>query len=182
MGGPVFWPCWLFGLRHPRTGAYRLLRGVRSSCQNGSFQESSRWRIFTDTSTTSVLVCTVSYICLPPPQESLQDQQVGLPQDPMKSLLFPWVLVHTRICVHPPRVESLFPPVLWSSCTQALLTFKAKYSGGSFSQCQTPRLMWGSEHSLLWENFCDIIVLQFVGHPPRGYEIWLYHECTPLTI
>ena len=45
----------------------------------------------------------------------------------------PWVPVQVKSCVHPPRMESLFPPVLWSSCTQALLAFKAKCSGGSFS-------------------------------------------------
>ena len=56
---------------------------------------------------------------------------------------------------------------------------------GSSSQCQTPRLgnlVWGSELSFLWENFCGIIILQFVGHPPRLYGIWLYCECTPPTI
>ena len=30
MGGAVFSVCWLFGLRHPRTGAYKLLGGARS--------------------------------------------------------------------------------------------------------------------------------------------------------
>ena len=33
--------------------------------------------------------------------------------------------------------------------------------------CQTPRpgsLMWGSELSLLWDNLCTIIILQFVGY------------------
>ena len=40
----------------------------------------------------------------------------------------------------------------------------------------------GSELSLLWENFCDIIILQFVGHPPGWYGIWLYCECAPPTI
>ena len=36
----------------------------------------------------------------------------------------PWVLVHTLLCVCPPRVESLFPPVLSKSCNQILLAFK----------------------------------------------------------
>ena len=62
-----------------------------------------------------------------------------------------------------PRLESLFFPVLWSSCDQ-----KAnKCSGGSSSWCQTHRLgslMWGSELSLPWENFCDGIIFQFLGH------------------
>ena len=32
----------------------------------------------------------------------------------------PWILVQTKSYVHPPRVESLFPPALWNCCTQAL--------------------------------------------------------------
>ena len=45
----------------------------------------------------------------------------------------PWVPVHVKSCVHLPRVKSLFPPVLCSSCTQASLAFKAKCFGGSSS-------------------------------------------------
>ena len=33
----------------------------------------------------------------PPPNETLQDQQVGLAQDHMKSLLLPWILGHMEI-------------------------------------------------------------------------------------
>ena len=67
-------------------------------------------------------------------------------------LAFPWDSVHVKPCVHPPRVEFLFPPVLWSSCALVLLAFSAKCSRGSSSQCQTPRLgnlMWELELSLL---------------------------------
>ena len=168
-------------MRHPSTEAYKLLGGARSWCQNDGFQESSHWWIFPGTSATSVLVSTVSHSYPLPPQETLQDQQLGLAQAPSSHCFFPWVLVCTRPCVHPPRMESLFPSVLWTSCNQAPL-------GGSevsSSWCQTPRLgelTWGSELSLLWENFCDIIVLQFVDCPPGGYGIWLYHKCTPPTI
>ena len=49
-----------------------------------------------------------------PLQETLQEQQVGLAQAPMKSLLLSLVPVWTRPCVQSPRVESLFPQVLWS--------------------------------------------------------------------
>ena len=86
----------------------------------------------------------------------------------------PLVLLHTRVGVSPPRVESLSPPVLWKSCDQTQLAFKARFSGDSSSCCQTPRLgslTWGSELSLLWDNFCGIIVFQFVGRPPGGYGI-----------
>ena len=41
--------------------------------------------------------------------------------------------------------------------------------------------MWGSELTLLWENLCDIIILQVVGHPPSGYGIWFYCKSAPPT-
>ena len=38
---------------------------------------------------------------------------------------FPWVPIYTLLCVLcPPRVESLFPPVLSKSCSQIPLAFK----------------------------------------------------------
>ena len=37
---------------------------------------------------------------------------------------FPWVLIRTLLCVCPPRVESLFPPVLSKSGNQISLAFK----------------------------------------------------------
>ena len=86
----------------------------------------------------------------------------------------PWVPVHMKPCVHPPRVESLFPPVVWSSCTQVPLAFKPKCSEGSSSQCQTPRLeslTWGSDLSLLWENLCDIIIFQLLVSHPVGMAL-----------
>ena len=64
----------------------------------------------------------------------------------------PWDPVHVKVCVRLLRMGSPFPPVLWSSCTQAPLAFNARCSRGSFSQCQIPTresLMWGSELSLL---------------------------------
>ena len=87
---------------------------------------------------------------------------------------FPWVLVHTLLCVCHPRVESLFPPVMSKSCNQIPLAFKVPFSGDSSSHCRTPRLeslMWGSEPSLKWVDSCGIIVLQFVSCSPRGYGI-----------
>ena len=93
--------------------------------------------------------------------------------------------MHTLLCVCPPRVESLFPPVLSKSWNQILLAFKVLFSGNSSSCCQTPRLgslMSGSEPLLQWVDFCGISVLQFVGHPPSSYGIWLYCDCTPPSI
>ena len=44
----------------------------------------------------------------------------------------PWVPGKLKTCVHPPSAhkESLFPLVLWGSCTQTFLAFKAKCCGG----------------------------------------------------
>jgi len=41
----------------------------------------------------------------------------------------PWVLVHARFCLCSPRVESLFPPVLWKSYSPILLSFKFTFPG-----------------------------------------------------
>ena len=97
----------------------------------------------------------------------------------------PWVLMHTLLCVCPPRVESLFPPVLSKSCNQIPLALKVWFSGKSSSNCWAPRLgslTWGSEPSFQWVDCCGIIVLQFVSHPPSGYRIWFYCDCAPPTI
>ena len=96
-----------------------------------------------------------------------------------------WVLMYVKSSVCPPRVEFLFLPVLWSSCTQVLLTFKSKCSWDSSSQWQSLWLgsvIQGSKLSLLCENLCDIIIFQLLGYPPNTYEIWLCHESTPPTI
>ena len=91
----------------------------------------------------------------------------------------------TLLCVCPPRVESLFPPVLSKSCNQIPLGFKVWFSRNSSSHCRTPRLgslTWGSEPPLQWVDFCGISVLQSVSHPPSSYGIWFYCDCAPPTI
>ena len=96
-----------------------------------------------------------------------------------------WVLMHTLLCMCPPRVESLFSAILSKSCNQILLAFKVWFSRNSSSCCRTPRLgslTWGSEASLQWVDFCGIIVLQFVIHPLSGYGIWFYCDCAPPTV
>ena len=95
---------------------------------------------------------------------------------------FPCIPMCTLLCVCPPRVESLFPPVLSKSCNQIPLAFKVWFSRNSSSRCWTPRLgsvTWGSDPSLQWVDFCGISVLQFVSHTPssygiRFYQIWLH--------
>ena len=93
--------------------------------------------------------------------------------------------MHILLCVWPPRVESLFPPVLSKSCNQIPLAFKVWFSRKSSSRCWTPRfgsLMWAWEPSLQWVDFCCISVLQFVSHSPSSYRIWFYHDCTRPTV
>ena len=97
---------------------------------------------------------------------------------------FPWVLVHTLLCVCPASMESLLPPVLLKSCNQIPLAFKVQFSGDSCSHCQTPSLgslMWGSEPSLQWVDFCGIIVLQLDSPTQRLWDL-IFHDCTPPTI
>ena len=126
---------------------------------------------------------TVSLGCSPLLQETLQDQQVGLVWAHMRPQLILIGLGVTRPCIQPPRVEFLLPPVLWNCQDQTPLAFKARFSGGFSSYCQIPRLgnlTWGSELSLWCENFCGVIVFQFVGHSSE-YGICFYPDCAPST-
>ena len=98
---------------------------------------------------------------------------------------FPWVPMCTLLCVCPPRVESLFPPVLLKSCNQIPLAFEVWFSWNSSSRCRTPRLgslTWGSKPSLHWVDFCGVSVLQFLSHTPGSYGIWFYCDCAPPSV
>ena len=93
--------------------------------------------------------------------------------------------MHRLLCVCPPGVESLFPPVLSKSYNQIPLAFKVWFSRNSSSCCQTPRLgslTWGSEPSLQWVDFYGISVLQSVSAQPNSYGIWFYCDWAPPTI
>ena len=93
--------------------------------------------------------------------------------------------MRTLLCVCPPRVEPLFPPVLSKSYNQIPLVFKVWFSRNSSSRCQAPRLgslTCGSKPSLQWVDFCGISVLQSVSHPPSSYGIWFYCDSAPPTI
>ena len=97
---------------------------------------------------------------LPPQQARFTSVFSGCPPrtlasfdpDSYRDFALPWDPVHVKVCVCLLRMGSPFPPVPWSSCTQAPLAFNARCSRGSFSQCQIPTcgyLIWGSELSLL---------------------------------
>ena len=91
---------------------------------------------------------------------------------------------HEILCVPFKNGESLFSPVLWSSCTWAQLAFNAGYSRGSLSQCQIPRcgdLTRGWELSFLMQ----VYVIQLLSSLWAAHQhIWgcIYHIITPLTI
>ena len=73
--------------------------------------------------------------------------------------------MHTLLCVCPPRVESLFPPVLLKSCSQIPLAFTVWFSGNS-SPCCRMEPQGGNPDvglrtftpvgGLLWYNFSPI--------------------------
>ena len=181
MGGAGFLPCWLFGLRRSSTGAY-LGSLVGLMADSGRVQNKEYFlELLLPVSLSPQWATATPCLCRRPSNTS---------RSVWFSLLwghcsFPRVLMHTLLCVCPPRVESLFPPVLLKSCNQIPLAFKVWFSGNSSFHCQTPRLgslIWGSEPSLQWVDFCGISVLQFVSHPPSGYGIWFYCACSPPTI
>ena len=95
-----------------------------------------------------------------------------------------WVLSRFYLC--PPRLESLFPLVLWSPIIKPCWSSRSDTLYWDYqSLCQIHRLgslTCSSEPLQQWENFFSIIALQFVGHPPCGYGIWSYHDCAPPTI
>ena len=96
---------------------------------------------------------------------------------------FPLSLGACKVLFSPSKTGVSGPPVLCKFCNQIPLAFKVRFPGDSQSLCQVSRLgslTWGSKPSQQWENFFGVIVLQFVGHPPRGYGIWFYHNCAPL--
>ena len=123
MTGAVFPPCWLFGLRHPNTGAYSLLSGARSRWQKNSLQESWCQQVFHRTSITSVFVPTLSHSCLcllePPPRPAGRSGAGSY--DIIASSLGP--IAHETLIAPCKCGVSLSPsPVafLWSSLTDIL--------------------------------------------------------------
>ena len=93
-----------------------------------------------------------------------------------------WVSKCVRLRMHSLRVESLFLQPSCSPTIEAALAFKAGCSGGSSSQCSTPRLerpMRGLDPLLHEENLCNC------DYPPVFWSLirqcgsWLYHILQP---
>ena len=119
MGGAEFPPCWLFGLRRPSTGAYRLFCGA-----NGGLREGSCQGVLPRTS--AQCRCPRGEPQHPPASAGDPPTLAGRSGSVSYEVTAPspWVLVCTLLCVCPPRVESLFPAVLSKSCNQIPLAFK----------------------------------------------------------
>ena len=181
MGGSGFPPCWLFDLRWHSTGAYLALQWGLWWTLGGLMPRSTSQNFWCE--------CPFPHSEPQPPPTSAREAPTLAGRSHSVSYgvtaLSPRVLMCTLLCECPLTVESLFPPVLSMPCNQIPLAFKVWFSGNSSSRFQTLRLgslMWGSEPLLQWVDFCGIIVLQFVSHPPSTYGIWFYCDCAPLTV
>ena len=73
-------PVLLFGLRHPSTGACRLLGGARSWWEDGYLQEGPCQWVLSKTLAASVFVSAVNHSHPLPPQKALKYEQVSLAQ------------------------------------------------------------------------------------------------------
>lgn len=166
-GWAVCLPCWFYGLRYPALESTGCWLGTGLGAKVSA---SSRTHIYEHG---SIPLPQVTF-----PQSERQPTSkfstLAWPQF-YEVTAFPYVLVHISpyIQVHTKTVCILhecgmFPSVMWSSCNQAPMAFKANWSGGSPSQCQTPRLgnLMLSSELLLWENLCVTVILQFVSHLP----------------
>lgn len=151
MTGALFPSC-LFGLRHLNIEACRLLGGTSCCLPKRQPLQSSCWWTFPETSATSVLAPTVSHSWLLPPQLTLQYSQVYLAQAPMESLLcLAAQCMWNHVCalqewksVSAQSYGALKPNLHWPSKPNVIPRLMS--------------LMRVSEVSLLWENFCNVII------------------------
>ena len=105
-----------------------------------------------------------------PPLETLHYWQVGLAQSLLRSLLFSLSPgAHETLCV-PSKSGISVSPVLWNSCDQTGLQSQVLW-GLLLLLPETQAVDADVGFSLLWENFCGIIIFQFVSHPPGRYGI-----------
>lgn len=103
-----------------------------------------------------------------PPQQALQDLEVSLVQDPFSGFQCTWYFVCTlhvwSFCFTQSCGVHVINPD-WPSQPDSL---------GAIPSDATPRPprlkshVWGSELSLLWEIFWDIIILHFVDNSQSG--------------
>ena len=166
MGGAVFLPCWLFGLRH------RSLHAVWSQVSTRAHASE-----YSPESLPPVSLFPQWAITTPQPlQETIQSISAGRSSPgsyEVTTFFSGFWCARELICAL--QAWFLFPSVLRNSSDQTSLAFKVRFSGGS-SCSQTPRLgslTWGSEPSRLWKNFCGYFPL--CGASTSRYGI--YHDC-----
>ena len=155
-------PWWLFGLRGPGPGAFRLQGEASPWCspteQDISLQQESV-RVNSPLCVCPPLVCPQrSHSCCQPPPPPPGTP----PRRAARSAPGPYeVAAQVRdLCGHPPRAKSA-SPALWSSCIQAPLPFRAKGSGGASSG------RWSAGWSPAWDSAHSLLGLQSLqSHPP----------------
>lgn len=151
VGGAMFPPCSLFDLRHPITGAFRLLDGARSGFQNGNLQESTQQWI--SLGLPPSVSCPHSEQQLNPASRGDPPWLVARPgPGSLYTWKFVWSLLEYSLCFL--QFCGFFALMChWPSRPNAL--------GGSSSQRRILRLQgltWGSELSHLWDNLWDVII------------------------
>ena len=118
--------------------------------------------------TTFPQVSSLSFLHL---WETVQDQQVSDPFKPPMLLL--WLPEHSRICVYPLRVKSLFPTTYGSPESKLSWPSKLNVLGDHFSWFRTLRLenlMWNLDPLFLWEILCNCNYPLIVGCPLRSID------------
>lgn len=97
--------------------------------------------------------------------------------------------MHVKFCALFKEWSIYFSQFCWTPAVKPHWSSKAKCSWvAPLHLVPDPRLRGGERRcscgalsSLLWENLCDIIILQVVGHPPSEYGIWFYCKSAPPT-
>ena len=128
----VLSPCLLFGLRQHSSGIYGLHSRVKDLCQRAPLgplllvppspqQASANPHLHRRLSNN-----TSRWVCFSLPWGHCS---FSLALDAQKNLFVPF-----------PKMETLFPSLLWKSCNQISLAFKVKFPGDSQSICWIPRL------------------------------------------
>ena len=156
MCGAVFPPCLLFG-------QWVGLDFFKMAASRGAHINDYYWDLCVQSPTPTMSHSHPSAISGDPPRSTGRSDP-----DSYGVSALPGDSVHRKTYGCPPTVESLFPPVVRSSCIQSLLAFNTRYSGSSSSQCQTTRhgnLMLGPKLSLLWERLCHIVIFPVCGSP-----------------
>ena len=112
----------LFGLKQPSPWLYRLYGSANGDLQEGLCQEAHPRNS----------AASDSHLCREPllTHTSTGDPPILAGRSGV-TVPFPWVLVHVTFSLCPPRVEFLFPPVLWKFYNQILLAFKIRFPGDS---------------------------------------------------